>query len=82
VGLAHLAKIEKITVPTLIIHGEDDWIIPVKDARALHGHAAAADKRLVTVPGAGHNDLLWIGPEQYFSAVGRFVGGLPGASPQ
>ena len=74
IGLGHLAKIQQIEVPTLILHGEDDWIIPVADARALHQHSGAADKRLVTVPGAGHNDLLWVGAVEYFSAIRELVG--------
>ncbi|MCE9614697.1 MAG: lysophospholipase [Lentisphaerae bacterium] len=72
-GLGHLTKIEAIRRPTLILHGEDDWIIPVKDARALHHHSGAATKRLVTVPGAGHNDLLYVGAREYFSAIRDFT---------
>ena len=73
VGLGHLVKIEQIAAPTLIIHGEADWIIPVEDARALHAHSGAARKWLVTVPGAGHNDLLWVGRDTYFKAIADFV---------
>lgn len=72
-GLGHLAKIERIRVPTLIIHGADDWIIPVKDGQALHHHAGTATKRLVIVPGAGHNDLLYVGARDYFAAIRDFV---------
>jgi pimeloyl-ACP methyl ester carboxylesterase len=73
VALGHLAKIERIRVPTLIIHGEDDWIIPVKDAHDLYAHAGAEQKRLVTVPDAGHNDLLWVGMQPYFEAIRAFM---------
>ena len=65
----------KVSVPTLIIHGEADWIIPVGDAQALHAGCGAADRRLVTVPGAGHNDLLWVGQQEYFEAIREFVAG-------
>lgn len=73
VGLGHLDKIARITAPTLILHGEDDWIIPLRDAKALYAASGAADKRLVTVPGAGHNDLLWVGAKPYFEAVRDFT---------
>ena len=73
VGTAALAKMPSITVPTLIIHGEDDCIIPVSDARALHAHCGAADKRLVTIPQAGHNDLFWTGRDRYAAAVKDLV---------
>ncbi|MDA0576555.1 MAG: alpha/beta fold hydrolase [Verrucomicrobia bacterium] len=72
-GLAHITKIARISVPTLILHGADDWIIPVADARALHTYAGAKLKRLVIIPGAGHNDLLVTGPHDYFAAIRDFV---------
>ena len=71
--LGALAKIAGVRVPTLIIHGQRDWIIPITDAQALHHHAGAEDKTLVTIPGAGHNDLLWRGQEQYFEAIRELI---------
>ncbi|MEO5372929.1 MAG: lysophospholipase [Alphaproteobacteria bacterium] len=68
-GFRNLAKMEKVTVPTLVIHGESDWVIPVQDGLALHGHCRAADKRLLTVPNAGHNDLLMMALDRYFGAI-------------
>lgn len=41
-----------IGVPVLVIHGEDDRIIPVEDSRALA--AAMPSARLVTYPDTGH----------------------------
>ena len=77
IGLGHLAKIGKISVPTLILHGEEDWIIPVEDAHALYTHAGAQDKRLVTIPAAGHNDLLFTGTQEYFTAIRDLIGAPP-----
>lgn len=73
VGTAALAKMPGITVPTLILHGEADLIIPVEDAHALHAHSGAKEKRIVTIPGAGHNDLLWTGQEAYFRAIAELI---------
>jgi hypothetical protein len=72
-GFGNLEKIAHVHVPTLIIHGEDDWLIPVENAHALHKGCGAADKRLVTVPGAGHNDLMFTGQAEYFDALGAVV---------
>ena len=72
-GFGNLAKIAQITVPTLIIHGEDDFIIPVADAHALYASAGAPDKRLLTIANAGHNDLLMIGAGQYFQAIADLI---------
>jgi hypothetical protein len=30
-------------------------------------------KKLLTVPGAGHNDILVLGMQQYFAAIKEFV---------
>ncbi len=73
-GLGHLDKIAQVHVPTLIIHGEADYLIPLENGRALYEHAGAADKQLLTIPRAGHNDLLFIGQRAYFEAIQAFVG--------
>jgi pimeloyl-ACP methyl ester carboxylesterase len=72
-GFDHLDKIARVRVPTLIIHGQDDRLIPVKDGHVLYEHCGATDKRLVTIPHAGHNDLLFSGQTPYFEALRAFV---------
>lgn len=74
-GFCNATKMEEIRMPTLIIHGRNDVLIPATDGQELHRRSAAADKRLVLIPGAGHNDLLWVGRETYFEAIQAFVGG-------
>jgi pimeloyl-ACP methyl ester carboxylesterase len=73
-GFNNLAKIAGIDLPTLIIHGEEDFIIPVEDGRDLYDASPAEEKHLVTVPGAGHNDLMLIGRNAYFGAIAQFCG--------
>lgn len=65
----NLARIRAIAVPTLIIHGEHDQIIPASEGEALFHNSAATDKRLLMIPGANHNDLMWIGKDSYFQAI-------------
>ena len=48
--------------PLLVLHGEDDAIVPVEHGRALL-HAAPDPKRLRIVPGAGHNDIVSLAGE-------------------
>ena len=72
-GFANLAKIAQVNMPTLIIHGESDRIIPVADGQALHARCGAEHKRLLTIPHAGHNDLLAVDPQAYFQAIRSFV---------
>jgi pimeloyl-ACP methyl ester carboxylesterase len=74
-GLSHLAKIAQIRVPTLIIHGNADWLIPVENAHALYENSGAPEKRLVIVPHAGHNDLMFLGQRPYFEALQTLIFG-------
>ena len=68
-----MERIRSITMPILIIHGEYDVIIPYEQALTLYQNIGSANKRLLTIPRAGHNDLLMLGLEQYFSAIKDFV---------
>jgi 3-oxoadipate enol-lactonase len=45
-----------ITVPTLVMCGEEDVLTPVADSRAMH--AAIPGSRLALIPGAGHASNL------------------------
>jgi uncharacterized protein len=47
--------IKKVTAPLLVIHGEQDRVIPVAMGRAVHA-AATSRKEIATFPNAGHND--------------------------
>ena len=69
----NLAKVRTIVLPTLIIHGEDDHLIPVTEAQSLFKNSAASNKKLLIIPQAGHNDILWVGKESYFQAIKEFV---------
>lgn len=46
------ATLEAINVPTLIIHGQDDQIIPLQEAKAMH--AAIQNSQLEIIPESGH----------------------------
>ena len=32
------------------------------------------EKQLLVIPGAGHNDIGWVGRELYFETLARFIG--------
>lgn len=69
----NLARVRAIEVPTLIIHGEQDQLIPVSEGEALFRGSAAAGKRLLIIPRADHNDIMWTGKEEYFRAIREFA---------
>ena len=49
-------RIGKVTAPVLVVHGEDDAIVPVTLGERLYS-LIRAPKRFVRIAGAGHNDL-------------------------
>jgi hypothetical protein len=75
VGFGNDAKIAEVRIPTLIIHGEDDEIIPATEGRVLYARSGAAQKYSLFVPGAGHNDLFERGQEQYMESIVGFAAG-------
>ena len=63
----------KIDVPTLILHGEDDQLIPAQEAQEMH--TAIADSSLHLVSNAGH--LLNLEqPEKFNQAIREFMENL------
>lgn len=52
-----LRRIANLRAPLLVLHGEDDMIVPVEHGRALFD-AAPGPKRLRVVRGVGHNDIV------------------------
>ena len=68
------------TVPTLIIHGDADKLVPVQQAQSFveRATAAAVDAKLIVKPGAAHS---WVGMEKDMVAiVDWFDAHLPVAS--
>ena len=73
IGFGNDLKIKKITIPTLIIHGEEDEIIPVTEGRALYELSGSNEKSSLFIPYAGHNDIMMLGLEAYMGAIERFA---------
>jgi pimeloyl-ACP methyl ester carboxylesterase len=70
---AHARRLAAIRLPVLQIHGEWDEIIPLEHGVAFHEQLETDEKELVLIPGAGHNDIGWVGRELYFAALARFI---------
>jgi fermentation-respiration switch protein FrsA (DUF1100 family) len=68
----NLGKIGQIQVPLLVIHGENDEIIPVDMGRRVF--AAAPDpKELYIIPQAHHNDTYLAAGPAYFQRLRAFI---------
>ncbi|MBN2467469.1 MAG: alpha/beta hydrolase [Deltaproteobacteria bacterium] len=72
-GFFSKEKIRNVTIPTLIIHAAQDEIVPVTEGKALYENSGAQSKKLVIIPGAGHNDLMYVGFELYFKRLTEFI---------
>jgi alpha-beta hydrolase superfamily lysophospholipase len=68
-----LKLIREISLPTLIIHGEYDQIVPVEEGKALYESIAAKDKRLIIIPGVDHNTIMSGGMQPYLQALHDFI---------
>lgn len=72
-GFANAHKMQQVTIPTLVLHGEQDILIPPSDGAALYSKSKAHDREFALIPGAGHNDIMITGMDQYFAAIREFV---------
>ena len=72
---AYRAKAASISVPALVIHGEVDTLAPLEHAEEMFRSFASTKKKMLIIPGAGHNDLLFKGVDEYFAAIRDFVFG-------
>ncbi|WP_373499541.1 alpha/beta hydrolase [Desulfococcus sp.] len=72
-GFRNVDKIRQVTRSSLMIHAEKDHIIPYSDGQALYDACGAANKRLLMIPRANHNDLLYVGFAEYMDAVRKLT---------
>ena len=69
----NIDKIARYSGPTLIIHAEQDGIIPIAHGKALYQSSAAAVKDLRVIAGADHNTIFLIAGKSYFTLVSKFI---------
>lgn len=70
------ARLARITAPTLVIHGEDDPLVPVEGGRDTAASIPGA--RLKTIPGMGH-DLPLALVDEIADAIARHARAAEGA---
>jgi fermentation-respiration switch protein FrsA (DUF1100 family) len=66
------AKIARLRMPLLVLHGEQDEVVPFAQGRELY-EAAPQPKRFFAVAGGHHNDLYDVGGEAYWQALADFL---------
>jgi len=65
-------KIANVSIPTLVIHGENDEIIPFSMGKKLFTQAPEP-KSFLPIHRAGHNDTYIVGGERYFDVIVDFI---------
>ena len=70
-------KIGRVRCQLLILHGEADEIVPFWHGRRLVDKAPGP-KTFVAIPGAHHNDLMWVAGARYGQALRDFEERLRG----
>jgi hypothetical protein len=72
-GFQNADKIANFHKPTLIIHAEQDHIIPFAEGVLLFERCPAADKTLLNIPNPNHNNIFMQGLPNYLTALSKFV---------
>jgi pimeloyl-ACP methyl ester carboxylesterase len=68
--------LQKYHGPLLILHGDQDEIVPFAAGRRVFERAPSVKKRFVAIEGAHHNDLHVTDPGVYWSTIDTFVSEL------
>lgn len=67
-----LDKVRRIKVPLLVLHGDQDEVVPFSQGRRVF-EAAPEPKQFYVIPGAHHNDTYILGGSAYFAALKNFI---------
>lgn len=65
--------IMKFDGPVLIIHAEQDHIIPLEHGKQLYESAPGPKKAMKIIHGADHNNIFALAGKQYFEYIKQFV---------
>jgi fermentation-respiration switch protein FrsA (DUF1100 family) len=74
-GFNTRTAIRRVHTPVLVIHGDADEIVPFSQGEAVFA-AANSPKEFWRIPGARHNDLLYIAGDQYMARLRAFYDSL------
>ncbi|MEV0765735.1 alpha/beta hydrolase [Nocardia sp. NPDC050435] len=75
-----LRRIRELRTPLLLMHGDQDELLPLRHAERLYA-AAPEPKRLEIFPGGGHNDLIFGAGSRWIDLVRSWAAGVLGRRP-
>jgi len=66
-------RIKKFQKPTLIIHGMNDWIVPLEQGELIYKSIPeGVEKKIIKIPGATHNDISMY-TKEYYPPLKEFI---------
>lgn len=71
-----VASLSQCQTPALFIHGTEDRFVPYYMAQENYDACASSNKRLLSVPGAGHGMSIYVDESSYTAAVNSFLDSL------
>ena len=73
-------RIAQVKIPTLILHGARDQLIPASEAEKLQAASGAKNKQFLLIPGADHNTMISTAGKLYFQTIRQFIDTITGVS--
>ncbi len=70
-------RITKIHTPLLVIHGENDEVIPFSHGQEIYQKSPASNKFFVPIENSGHNNLFKTASDQILDSMTDFIHQLP-----
>lgn len=71
--LETISKLPDVTVPLLVMHGEQDNIVPVAQGLRCYEGVSSMDKRFKRFPRANHNNLYRSQPHEFTKELEHFM---------
>lgn len=68
-----LMRVPDLRVPVLFVHGTRDEVVPFEQGKALYAACGSADKEMLVLPNATHNDTYLVGGAAYFDRLVAFL---------
>lgn len=68
-----LEMVKSIKIPALVLHGSRDCLVPLAEGELVYNTLGSEYKKMVIIPGADHNDIIFAEIELYFGALKAFM---------
>ena len=66
-----LGAVRTISQPLLVIHGEEDAVVPFRMGQSILDAAGSVDKSLIAIKGLGHNELWSVARQHVLTFLGE-----------